>query len=247
MSATVAENFYHENVVDDIEAIEKISEIAKKAVYAEFKILLGKDKDELNGPLVMPMGFYISVFHCILDYLKSLQKTKESHKINIADRLEVGMTTSFKTKENEDLEKFGNFVFYMKHIDNYASFNIDRDSRERSIERCIRWNESNITSNIEDIKEISKRAISKIEKNLQTKLSSAEVIMPVFCTIHEKIVEYMMLERASMDVFEYHINVGGCYEIYARLLEDGVEISFKPQVFEKGTIKDDGDGSSKYE
>ena len=90
-------------------------------------------------------------------------------------------------------------------------------------------------------------ACEKLASELGLMTLNPEIIMPIFCLIHDKVVEYMKLKRDELDVFEYRINMAGCYDVYSRLLEDGVEISFKPCVYSKGLIKEDGGATAKYE
>ena len=238
MEMTKAEEYFDRIVVEDRDDLVTIAEMAVPAIYRNFKIKLGNT--------AVPISLYAVIFECISKHLKYLQKTKESHCIILANRLEVGFTTSFDVEENADLEKLGNFMFYMKHIENDKLTEVD-ENEPKSVVRCTQWNESNLTTSVTDIKEITKMACEKISSELSIQGANPEIIMPVFCTIHDKVVEYMKLKRAELDQFEYRINMAGCYDVYCRLMEDGADISFKPCVYSKGVIKEDGDATAKYE
>jgi len=239
MGKTKSEEYFDKIVVEDRDHMNAIGELARPIIYRNFKIKIGHN--------AIPIAIYAVIFDCISKHLKSLQKTKESHKIIIANRLEIGFTTSFDTPENEDLEKLGNFMIYMKHIENDKLTEVD-ENENYSVVRCTQWNEANITSNIEDIKEITKMASDKLSSELNIQSSNPEIIMPLFCTVHDCVVEHMKLKRAEdKKNFELRVNMAGCYDIYARLMEDGVDISFKPCVYSKGLIKEDGDATTKYE
>jgi len=238
MAMSKAQEYFEKVVIENLDDVNTIGEMAIPIIYKNFKI-------KLKYPYV-PISCYAVIFDCISRYLKNLQKTKDSHCIIIANRLEIGFTTSFDVEENEDLEKLGNFMFYMKHIENNKLTEVD-DSEPKSVVRCTQWNEENITTSVSDIKEITKMASEKLQSELSIQGPNPEIIMPLFCTIHDSIVDYMKLLRAKDDVFEATINMAGCYDIYARLLEDGVEISYKPCVYSKGFFKEDGDATAKYE
>lgn len=238
MAMTKAEEYFENIAVENRDDLAVIAEMARPEIFKNFKIKLGTN--------AVPIAVYALTFDCIIRYLKSLQKTKESYRMIIANRLEVGFTTSYDVEENEDLEKLGNFMFYMKHIENDKLTEVD-ETEPKSVVRCTQWNESNLTTSVSDIKEITKMAVDKMQTELGIQQANPEIVMPVFCTIHDKVVDYMKLKRAEEDVFEYTMNMAGCYDIYARLMEDGVEISFKPCVYSKGFIKEDGDATTKYE
>lgn len=235
---TKAEEYFERIVIEDRDFIETIGEMARPEIYRNFKIKMKNN--------AVPISMYAVIFECIMKHLKSLQKTKESHVIIIANRLEIGFTTSFDVEENEDLEKMGNFMPYIKHIENNKLTEVD-ETEDKSVVRCTQWNESNITTSVTDVKEITKMAVDKVGTELSIQGANPEIIMPIFCTIHDKVVEFMKLKRAELDKFELCLNMAGCYDIYARLMEDGVEISFKPCVYSKGFIKEDGDATAKYE
>lgn len=235
---TKAEEYFERVVVENQDDMNIIGDMARHDIYRNFRVKIDKPQ--------VPIAIYAVVFDCICRHLKSLQKTKDSHVIVIANRLEIGFTTSFDVEENEDLEKYGNFMFFMKHIENHKLTEVD-ETEHKSVVRCTQWNESNITTSISDIKEITKMACEKMASELSIQGANPEIIMPIWCTIHDKVVDYLKLKRAEKDDFEFMINMAGCYDGYARLLEDGVEISFKPCVYSKGFFKEDGEATAKYE
>jgi len=236
-----AEIYFNDNVVDDLDDILQIASMAKTKIYSDFKI----NFDSLEGV----MATYMKTFEAIMDFLKSTRDKQESVQIIIADRLEIGYTSTFDVEENNDLEKYGNFSPYMKHLENDRLTEINEEET-LSVVRCNQWFNQNITSDLTTIDKISTAAVSKFRNDLDLKVAESCIVMPIFCTIHDCIVKYMMLKLSEQDpeeVFEEHINVCGCYEIYARRMDDGINISYKPQVFEKGNLKQDGIITAKNE
>lgn len=235
---TLCEQYFVANVPSDDEFrqdIDQIGEMAERELR-KFHIKLGFS--------YVPIAFYCVVWDTILEYFKELQKTKESFGINIANRLEMGFTTSFDG-EDSDLEKLGNFMIYMKNIDHASIFDVP-DS-DKTVEICNEWAVKNIDTIVKEVEEITKRASQNISKKLGFHVTDPTVILAMFCTIHDKILDYLKLKREEADVFEVSIIFCGRFEAYARLLDEGLEISFKPCVFAKGFIKEDGAATAKYE
>ena len=236
--ATKAEEFFDEIVVEDKDEMESIGEMANKVLYDTLLIHLG-------NPAV-PIAIYRKTFEAIWWFLQNQENTNSSLRINIANRLEIGFTTTFDTVENEDLEKSGNFMIYMKHLENNSLTELDT-AEHKALVRCTQWAEANVTTSIDAIKKIATKSLELIRNDLDLPVANPELIIPMFCIIHENIVDYARLKRAQEDKFELVLNVAGCYDLYVRMLEDGEDISFKPRVFQKGALKQDSKASKDFE
>lgn len=238
MAESRCEEVFDELVVDDIEFLYQVGEACVPIIHEILHIKLGSPK--------VPIAMYITAFDCITDFLRSMQATEEMFEITLANRLIIGYTTTFDDPSIEDMEKVGNFMVYMKHLENHSETDIDRDERN-SVVRCTQWNEANNISSMEFVGNITKRVVDAWDKKLDIKSANPEIVMPVFCIIHEKLVEMTVLKRQLSGEFQERINVGGCYELFVQMMEDGIVVSFKPTVYDKITLKDDKNASSRYE
>lgn len=233
--------FFNTYVVDDVEEFRIIGDTAKDKIHRTLHIFMKYPE--------IPIALYMLCFEAIFEYLKEQEKTKDSLKLILANRFEIGFTTSFDTEEERDFEKFGNYAIYMKHYENDKQLEMEYDDDASAVSRCTQWNEANITrSSVDAVKDITTKTIKKWADVLDMPVSSAEVVMPIFMMVHESIVNYLRVDLGSHPTeFEKSLSLGGCYEIYCRRMENGLDISFKPAVSDKVFMKDDGRATSKYE
>lgn len=230
--STKSENWFKKNVKEDEKHIEMIADLSKKALFDTLSITI-KTSDVV-------MALYGSIFETIMDYVKEQQKDKSSYSINIANRLEIGYTN----KEDENQEKVGNFMVYMKCLENKGkAAEIDEDET-RSVELAAQWNAANVTSNVEAIKEISQRALRSVDDDVDIQLGSLELVIPIFSIIYEQIVGYMKIKRAELDVEELEINLCNLCTVIAQRNDEGdTVIYFAPTVAKKREYKNDKDAS----
>lgn len=238
MADSKSVKYFNEIAVENRDDLVIIGTMARKEILDKFKINLGHDETAIS--------IYACIFDAIRDVLKDMESKKDSYSINIANRLEIGYTSSFDGGNGDELEKKGNFAMYLRHIPNSSLTEMD-ENEPKSVVLCTQWNALNITSSIEAVKKIAKRSLVIMNDRLAINIASPEVIMPVFCTIHQKMVQYIMIKRSEEDCFEYRINMCGCFEAFCRQMDDGVDIVFKPSIYDKGHMKDDGNASIKFE
>lgn len=226
--STKSENWYVKNVVEDHEDIETIANLAKKALYDKLSI-------EINSTDVV-ISTYGVIFKVIEDYIKEQQESHPEYSLNIANRFEIGYTNT----DDESQEKVGNFMIYMKVLENNAmDMQIDEDE-DRTIELATQWNAANITSNVEAVKEISARSLRRASQDLEIELGSLEVVIPFFCIVLEQIIAYMKIKRAEENVQEYEINLCGLCHAGAQCFDGMTEVAyFRPTVTKKRVFKDD--------
>lgn len=231
------DQWYDENIIEDHDIMQEIGEYALQHIYNCFRI---KFRDYKR-----PIAMYAVVFDAIREVLKEMEKTKESFSINIANRMEIGFTSSFD--DGADVEKEGNFMIFIRQIPNMATSENKDDGETQSIVLCTEWNASNISEDTQALKEIAVRAKQKLDTELDLTFDSIEVIFPVFCATHESIVNFLKGYKAMNNSFELLVNVANVYDISIMSMEDGEEVSIKPKVYDKITFKDDQSASSTRE
>ena len=234
---TKCQRYFDENVCENQEELLTVGAMALKEVRNKLRINLVYPENTIS--------VYAIIFDAIREVLKEYESKKDSYAINIANRVIIGFSSSFEDAK-KDLEKPGNFVMYIKHLNNESLTEIDETER-KSVHRCAQWNAANMTTSLEACKKISEKAIKMLDDRVSMPVSSPECIVPMFCIIHQCITKYVVIRRSESGDFEYRMNVAGCYEIFAQELEDGVKISFKPSIYDKGELKHDGRATSKYE
>ena len=230
--------YFKEICIEDEDQLIPMGILAQKDVYDNFCV-------NLRFPETV-FAVYACIFDAIREVLKDYSEKQSSYSINIANRLEVGFTTTYDTDDSKHMEKAGNFMFYLRHIENNSLTEVNHEER-RSVVLCTQWNASNVKSSIDAIKKICARSLKIIEDRLSLSIGSPEVIIPVFCTIHQDIVKYAMIAREQSGEFEYRANIVGCYDIYVRQLDDGINVGFKPAIYDKGSMKHDGKATATYD
>jgi hypothetical protein len=166
-------------------------------------------------------------------------------KVIVAERFEIG----FDNAENDDYEKNGSFMFYIKHLyykkkdDNTSHRDFDDDT----ITLCNSWNSMNIITDATIIKEIVAKAYDEILK-LDIALEEQIVIMPMVATVYDSMIHFVKIQRAEQKEFEYEINFMSLFDVRAQESDDGEDIiAFTPAIENKLMLKDDGTASSKFD
>lgn len=231
---SAVDKWYDENIIEDEELMQGIGEYALQHIYNCFRI---KFKDYKR-----PIALYAVVFDVIREVLKDMEKTKESFSINIANRMEIGFTSSFD--DGNDVEKEGNFMIFITQVPNMATSENKDDSETQSVVLCTEWNASNISEDVKSLKEIAVLAKQRLDTALNMTFDSIEVIFPLFCATHESIVNYLKGVKSMENSFELFVNVANIYDISIMSMEDGEQITIKPKVYDKITFKDDHGASS---
>ena len=223
------EAYFKEMVNENEEDILTICETASRSLNDDIKI-------PINDPRLIGVMFAVT-YDSIIKKLKELESSGEwlDQEINIADRLIVG----FSTNENEDDEKMGNFMVYLR--DNkitHKRMEVD-DPMAPSKERSVQWMTENIQNNPKLLKDIAILSIKGL-KEYDIQIQDEEIIWPIFCYTYDSIVNYLKIRRAEMNEFEYEIYFMSCFYIGARESEDDlVDIYITPNIDSKLTLKDD--------
>lgn len=226
---------YKENVVEDEEHIINICEIASKRIYDICTM-------KIEDPKLLAAVF-VKIYEGIIRTFRKKEAKYSDMKINIADRIEIGYTTTSDIEE----EKQGNFAIGIKHLNCNKKMDISSDPSASPVEKAVQW----VTDNIKDesgfVKEFSVDALALL-KEIEVMMPSDEFIVVIFITVCEEIVNYLKIHRRDIKEFEFEINFCSCFFVTARETESGEDdIIFRPSICSKLDLKDDKGGSSEFE
>lgn len=235
--------YFNENANEDTEDIQMICDTSNKQLYREFKMGFNNSETKKPDPRLLAACF-AKIYEAILISLEGFEKSYSEFEINICNRLLIG----YSTNQDEDDEKQGNFMVYIRHLDSSKKHDDFKDDPEaNAIERAVQWNSENITNQSEVLKKISTEAL-RVLKEIDVNFASSELIMPIFITVYENIVNYLKIIRRERDEFEYEINFMGCFYIGVRESEDGNDdVYIRPNIESKLRLKNDSIASAKYE
>lgn len=227
--------YFNEFAHEDEKEIITICETASKKIYDQFKARF--DNPRLLG------SCFSKIFGAFLNKLEALQSEYSDFTINVCDRLSIGYTTT----EDEDDEKQGNFMVFIRHMNSNKKNEEYDDPTAKTVERAVQWNTENIIAQPELLRKIAIDAVEEL-KQIDVSIGSSELIMPIFIAVYEAIVNYIKVRRCEIDAFEYEINFMSCFYIGARESEDDtVDIYIRPNIESKLKLKSDVKASSKYE
>jgi hypothetical protein len=176
---------------------------------------------------------FAKIYDAFRDKLVSLRSTYSDFEINIANRLAIGYDNS---KDEED-EKEGNFLIYINNLPFNRKDEKIEDPAIGSVERAVQWNTENVIEKPKIIREIAIDAMNKL-KELDIPIGTEELIIPIFISVYEAMVNYIKIHREELDEFEYEVNFMCRFSIGVRkLAEDSIYI--RPNINEKLMLKDD--------
>lgn len=237
---------YEENVREDHEHIATIAGTANRNIQERFCFsMLSKDSPERNGYKIIPVTFII-IFNTITDFLKSKREKHRNYEIEIAGRVKIG----YSNQINEEDLKTGNFMIYIKDMDHYEIPNMDMDfkTEEHVKEYVTAWNQENMIRQPEDTREIAATALKRLGKEAEIHLGSAEMVFPVFITIYDTLVKYMMTYRKEIHEEMFELNFCNCFTITSMEQDSGIDkITIRGSVGKKMALKSDGIITSQFE
>jgi len=135
----------------------------------------------------------------------------------------------------------------IRHLNSNKKNEESDDPTAKSTERAVQWNTENIIAQPELLRKISIEAVDEL-KQIDVSIGSSELIMPIFVTVYEAIVNYLKIKRRENDSIEFEITFMSCFYIGARESEDEVDdIYIRPNIESKLKLKNDTKASSKYE
>ncbi len=228
-------SYFDEFAKEDKDHIITICETASKFIWERFRA-------RFDDPKLLAVTFS-KIYSAFLNKLESLESEYSDFKINICNRLEMG----YSTNEDEDDEKQGNFMVFIRHLNTTKKNEENDDPTAKAKERAVQWNTENIIDQPQLLKKISVDAIEAL-KSEDINLGTSELIMPIFITTYEAIINYLKIKRHEEDAFEFEINFMSCFYIGARESDDDIDdIYIRPNIEAKLKLKNDTAASSKYE
>lgn len=224
-----------DNVTENIEDIKIIGNIAHQRISDDLNIYMSREGE--NDHYSMPISVYGVIFESICDAIKDQRSSHNKFEVSIADRLIIG----YSSTSDEDDEKSGNFMVYLKHKDKTIVEGGVDDNEIDPITLATRWNAANVNEHSELLKTISKNSKESISNDLDIILASSEQIIPIFCIIHESIVSYCKIKFAEMEKNSFELNIAGLYIIGIEIEDDTDDevIYFEPSISLKLKFKDD--------
>ena len=241
---------YNEIVIEDENEVEKISSIAADRLQHIFNLHFCRPETKSNGDKVqvpdnrIPLIIFTETYDAVIDKLIDARKgmlarneIKEYNKFNFnfANRFEIG----YDNISNDEDEKEGNYMIYIKDIRESRTIEEPAEPNTKPTEKAVEWISQNITQKPQTITEIAIDAKERLKK-LDLALHSHELVMPIFCTVYDTMVEYMDMRRIELNECEYEINFAGAFFVCAMENEDGgSDIIFRPSIDSKTSLKDD--------
>jgi hypothetical protein len=187
------------------------------------------------------MCIYAHIFETICKAIAAKEKTHSDFELNIADGLCIG----YDTTEDENDEKQGNFMVYMKHRDNPRIDAVQDEDETSTLALCAMWNAQNIKEQAAFLKTISGNACKDISSVVNIRFESEEFIIPMFSIIHAQIVRYVREQRIERKLREFELPICGLYTVGAAVTDDGdEEIYFVPSITLKLLFKNDSIASA---
>lgn len=227
--------YFEEYVKEDEEDILTICQTASKIIYDKFKLRF--DDPRLLGTTMS------KIYTAFTDRLEALENEYSDFTINICDRLALGYSTNI----DEDDEKQGNFMIFIRHLNATKKDDMENDPTAKAVDIAVKWNSDNYGKQPQLLKEIAIKAYEELKK-MDILLFSSELVIPVFVTTYETIVNYLKIKRKEEDLFDYEINFMGCFYIGAREGADETDdIYIRPNIESKLKLKDDNKATSKHE
>ena len=233
--------FFDSEVHENEEEIRSICSAATCELNNKFRILI-------SDPKLLAVIFRIVYDACVKELL-NFRYEKSEYKIKVCDRFEIGYTTN----DNEDDEKPGNFMFFMKHLNSNKKcdlvVNMDASPATQREELTHQWNVANIIDQSATIHKIIKTAINDMKKYEIYIGDNEDLVMPMFITTYENIVNCLQFDRAGSKEFEVEINFMNCFYIGARESGDDLPdtIYIRPNIEAKLDFKSDAKATSIYE
>ena len=229
------ESYFNEICTEDVKDVLMICTTASKRLCDLFKI-------KIDDPMMVAVIFS-KTYETVLKELAALEKEYDSYQISFCDRFCIGYTTN----ENEADEKEGNFMIYINHLNVIPTID-EYDAQLSNRERCVQWNTDNIKKQPEELKKIAAKTTEALKK-LDISMLSDEIIIPMFITVYETIIEVLKIRRKEEDKFEFEINFCSCFYISAIEQEDQDTdiINIRSNIHGKLMLKNDALASGKYD
>ena len=235
--------FMKDSLCEDFDIIESIADTANRTLYEKYKIKIDS--------WALSTAIFLKTFESICVMLKSKEKDYSSYAVNFMNRFIV----SFNSNINDEDEKAGNFMIYLRHVGGDTVKDTFVDPTDTPLTRVSDWNKDNLISKIDDgvakkqpelTRKMSLLAVDYINK-INIKLANNEVIFPMFINFYDSIITVCKLVRKDRDLPKLEVNLG-LLRVVVKEGPDGRDIiELKPDIAGKLNIKDDKLASSASE
>ena len=235
--------FMKDSLCEDFDIIESIADTANRTLYEKYKIKIDS--------WALSTAIFLKTFESICVMLKSKEKDYSSYAVNFMNRFIV----SFNSNINDEDEKTGNFMIYLRHVGGDTVKDTFVDPTDTPLTRVSDWNKDNLISKIDDgvakkqpelTRKMSMLAVDYINK-INIKLANNEVIFPMFINFYDSIITVCKLVRKDRDLPKLEVNLG-LLRVVVKEGPDGRDIiELKPDIAGKLNIKDDKLASSASE
>ncbi len=230
-----SEEWFNENVKENREDIINIGELAKVAL---------SDTIGLGCTPEQAMSVYGAIFNTIIELLQSRRDENDKFHINMANRLEIGYTST----DDDDAEKSGNFMIYMKHLAGVKSDEMLDEDEDETVVLATQWNSINITEQVDILNELGKLAVANVLDKVGIGIGHPEIISAIFCIIHEQIVAYATIKSSASEDFQVEYNICNLYDIRVKINEDGEQVvEYPQQIGGKLSLKSDAKATGSKE
>ena len=221
--------YFNTMCVEDVEDVVLVCEIASKMIWEKFRA-------KFDDPKLLATTVSVT-YEQIKSKIQSLREKNSEFHLNVCDRFEIG----YSNDENEDDEKSGNFMIYIKPL---TSVGVDQvyesdDPYAKAAQRAVEWSSKNISENSAILNDIAISTVKALE-NLGINIGVSELVFPVFITTYESLVNFLKVKRSETKEYKEEINFIGCFYIAAReSVEGDDEIIIRPNIDTKLSLKDD--------
>ena len=235
--------FMKDSLCEDFDIIESIADTANRTLYEKYKIKIDS--------WALSTAIFLKTFESICVMLKSKEKDYSSYAVNFMNRFIV----SFNSNINDEDEKTGNFMIYLRHVGGDTVKDTFVDPTDTPLTRVSDWNKDNLISKIDDgvvkkqpelTRKMSLLAVDYINK-INIKLANNEVIFPMFINFYDSVITVCKLARKDRDLPKLEVNLG----LLRVVVKEGPDardiIELKPDIAGKLNIKDDKLASSASE
>lgn len=234
------ELYWEEHAPEDEDELKTICESAAIEIHELFKLNLINEKRGLDARIVGCI--FSKIFDAIIEQLQKLEEQYTDFELDIVQRFTIG----YDTNENDNDEKEGNFMIYMRDLNCEVRTEITDSLDASSLERVVSWNTQNLKDKIDMHRNIAIAALKKIADDLDIVLSSEEYIWPIFITTYEALIKYLRSRIAELQVPSLEINFISCFWAGILESEDGLgKIYIRPNINSKLKLKNDEKASSK--
>ena len=235
--------FMKDSLCEDFDIIESIADTANRTLYEKYKIKIDS--------WALSTAIFLKTFESICVMLKSKEKDYSSYAVNFMNRFIV----SFNSNINDEDEKTGNFMIYLRHVGGDTVKDTFVDPTDTPLTRVSDWNKDNLISKIDDgvvkkqpelTRKMSLLAVDYINK-INIKLANNEVIFPMFINFYDSVITVCKLARKDRDLPKLEVNLG----LLRVVVKEGPDardiIELKPDIAGKLNIEDDKLASSASE